>query len=137
MCEATLVKKLDCCCCDNDISVSQVRFEATFKDGDKQIYCVYHLTEMIGEVPEDVQSVKNVGEFKLSEKSMEMDVWINHGCKGAFRDHLVSDNDIKHLEFNEISRDSEGIRYAITCIAFSDLKTPKGPWQVKDIYEVN
>jgi len=56
-------EKLDCCCCDNQISVSQVRFKATFKDGEELVYCTYCLTEMIGEVPEQVDSIKNIGEF--------------------------------------------------------------------------
>ena len=71
------------------------------------------------------------------KKLMEIDVWINHGCLSAFRNDLVSDNDVKHVDFDPIKRDEEGIRFSVSLIAYSELKFVHDGtfYQVKDVYE--
>jgi len=57
-----LHSSIQCNLCDNTISVSKTLFKIRFKEGTDQILCTYCLTEIIADQPENVKSIKNIGE---------------------------------------------------------------------------
>ena len=56
------IELIQCCRCDGSISVSKVLFKVEFMDGKIAGLCTYCTTEAIGDNPEKIKTITNIGE---------------------------------------------------------------------------